>query len=109
MDANRLTWRGRNARRLGIRGPDGGLAAISMLFSDGRTAQVEDVYAIPEVRGRGYGRALVTRAIELANQGGHELTFIVADDNGWPKQLYRKLGFEPAGRSWVFHRNLSAN
>jgi GNAT superfamily N-acetyltransferase len=108
MDVNRLTWRARNARRLGIRGADGGLAAITMLFSGGRTAQVEDVYVIPEARGRGYGRALVTRATELAREGGYELTFILADDNGWPKQLYRKLGFEPAGRSWVFHRNLSA-
>ena len=109
MDANRLTWRARDARRLGIRDADGRLAAITMLYSDGRTAQVEDVYAIPEARGQGYGRALVTRAVELAREGGHELTFIVADDNGWPKQLYRKLGFEPVGRSWVVHRDLSAN
>lgn len=109
MDVNRLTWQARHARRLGIRSPDGRLAAITMLYSDGRTAQVEDVYAIPEARGQGYGRVLVTRAIELAREGGHDLTFIVADDGGWPKQLYRKLGFEPVARSWVFHRNLSAS
>jgi GNAT superfamily N-acetyltransferase len=105
MDANRLTWRAREARRLGIRGADGGLAAITMLFSDGRTAQVEDVYAIPEARGQGYGRALVTWAAELAREAGHELTFIVADDNGWPKLLYERLGFRPAGHLWQFHRD----
>jgi ribosomal protein S18 acetylase RimI-like enzyme len=103
-EANRLSWRARNAMRLGIREDDGRLAGITMLYSDGRVAQVEDVYVIPEARGRGYGRMLVTRAVELARQGGHELTFIVADDNDWPKQIYRKLGFEPVGRSWLAHR-----
>jgi ribosomal protein S18 acetylase RimI-like enzyme len=104
LEANRLTWRVRGARRLGIRGSDGRLAGITMLFSDGRIGQVEDVYVIPEARGRSYGRMLVTRAIDLAREGGHELAFIVADDNDWPKQLYRKLGFQPIGRSWLFHR-----
>lgn len=104
-EGNRLTWRARNAQRLGIRDPAGRLVAITILYSDGRVAQVEDVYAIPEARGRGYGRALVTQAIELAREGGHELTFIVADDNDWPKQLYGKLGFEPVGRTWLVHRD----
>lgn len=107
VEANRLTWRARAARRLGVRGPDGKLAAITMLFSDGRIAQVESVYVIPEARGQGYGRMLVTRGVELAREGGHELTFIVADDKDWPKRLYRKLGFEPVGRSWLFHRDLT--
>lgn len=101
---NRLTWQARNARRLGVRDDDGRLVAMTLLYSDGRVAQVEDVYAVPEVRGRGYGRMLVTRAAELAVKGGHDLTFIVADDNDWPKQLYRKLGFEPVGRTWLCHR-----
>jgi GNAT superfamily N-acetyltransferase len=105
VEANRLTWRTRGARRLGVRGSDGKLAAITMLFSDGQIAQLEDVYAIPAARGQGYGRLLVSRGIELAREGGHELTFIVADDNDWPKQLYRKLGFEPVGRTWLFHRD----
>lgn len=103
-EGNGLTWRARNARRLGARDENGRLIAMTMLYSDGAVAQVEDVYVVPEARGRGYGRMLVTRAIDLARQGGHELTFIVADDADWPKQLYRKLGFDPVGRSWVLHR-----
>ncbi len=100
-----LEWRVRNARRLGIRGRDGSLAAITLLYSDRATAQVEDVYTVPEERGRGHARALITRALRFAADGGHELTFIVADDRGWPKQLYARLGFEPVGRTWAFHRD----
>jgi ribosomal protein S18 acetylase RimI-like enzyme len=107
-NGNRLSWRARHARRLGIRDQDERLVAMTLLYSDGRVAQVEDVYVIPEARGRGYGRVLVTRAVDLARRGGHELTFIVADDNDWPKQLYHKLGFEPVGRTWLFHRKRPA-
>ena len=103
----RLEWRARNARLLGIRGRSGRLAAITMLYSDGLVAQVEDVYTVPEERGRGFARALVTRALQLAAEDRHELTFIVADDRDWPQRLYSRLGFEAVGRLWGFHRGQS--
>ena len=104
VESNRVTWGVRNATRLGVRGAAGELVAITMLYSDGVVAQVEDVYTVPEARGRGHARRLVSAAAELARARGHELTFIVADDNDWPKQLYAKLGFEPVARTWLFHR-----
>jgi GNAT superfamily N-acetyltransferase len=97
-------FRARNARLLGVRGRSGELAAVTQLYSDGAVAQVENVYTAPEERGRGFARALVSRALELAAEGDHELTFIVADDYDWPKLLYARLGFEPVGRTWGFHR-----
>lgn len=100
-------WRARNARLLGIRGRSGALAAIAALYSDGVIAEVQDVYTVPEERRRGLARLLVSRAVELAAENGSELTFIVADDRDWPKQLYSRLGFEPVGRHWGIHRNQS--
>lgn len=108
VDFTRRVWRARRARCLGILGAGGELLAMTSVFSDGSMAQVEDVYTVPEARKRGYARALVTRAVLLAREGGHELTFITADDNDWPKQLYRRIGFEPAGRTWLFHRDVGA-
>lgn len=105
VECDRRTLRARRAVRLGVREPDGTLVGITVVFSDGDVAQVEDVYVAPEARGRGYGRALVTRAIEVACQAGHRLVFIVADDNGWPKRLYARLGFAPVGRTWLLHRS----
>jgi len=90
-------------RLLGVRSSDGQLVAISKLRGDGVVAQVEDVYTTPEARGRGFGRAVVTRAVELARDAGHDLIFINADDNDWPKQLYGRIGFRPLGRLWQFH------
>jgi GNAT superfamily N-acetyltransferase len=90
-------------RLLGVRSSDGQLVAISKLRGAGRTAQVEDVYTTPEARGRGFARAAVTRALELARETGHDLIFINADDNDWPKELYARIGFRPLGRLWQFH------
>jgi GNAT superfamily N-acetyltransferase len=106
VEFSRLEWRARRGVRLGVAGEDGSLSAIAVLFSDGTVAQVEDVYTVPEARGRGYARAAVTRAALLASAAGHELTFIVADDNDWPKQLYARVGFEPVGSVWQFHRDV---
>ncbi len=104
LETIRRMWHARNARRLGVLGRDGSLAGITMLFSDGVVAQVEDVFVVPEERGRGFGRALVTHAALAAVDAGHEFVFILADDNGWPKHLYADVGFEPVERSWEFQR-----
>lgn len=94
-----------NDRSLGIRSSDGQLVATARLRSDGRTAEVEDVYTVPEARGRGFARALVGRAVELARDSGHEVVFIVAAETDWPKLLYGRLGFRGAGHLWEFHRD----
>jgi GNAT superfamily N-acetyltransferase len=88
---------------LGMAGPADAPLAVTKLRVDGTTAWVEDVYTAPEARGRGYARALVTHAVALAASGGSELTFIIADDDDWPKSLYLRIGFSPVGRNRAFH------
>jgi GNAT superfamily N-acetyltransferase len=83
---------------------DGVDAAVTTLYSDGVTAQVEDVATLRGHRRRGLARATVSAAIDAAVDMGHELVFIVADDDDWPKQLYGRLGFDPVGRTWAFTR-----
>jgi len=92
-------------RLLGTRSGDRELVAMTKLRSDGRTAQIEDVYTAPEARGRGFASALISRAIELARGAGHDLVFIVADDDDWPKLLYGRLGFRSVGHLWQLHRD----
>ena len=105
---NRREGRALGERRFGFVGDDGAPLAITKLRVDGTTGWVEDVYTSPEARGRGYARTLVTNAATLAKSEGAELTFIVADDDDWPKDLYARIGFRPVGRTKTFHKDLSA-
>jgi RimJ/RimL family protein N-acetyltransferase/predicted GNAT family acetyltransferase len=72
---------------------DGQIAAYCELRSDGRTAQIEDVATLPAFRGRGLGRAVVQFALEDA-QRTHDLVFLEALEDDWPRELYAKLGFD---------------
>lgn len=74
------------------------------LGADG-TAQVEDVICLAEHRGHGYGRAVVASATRAALDEGADVVGIVADDDDWPKTLYRRVGFVPIGRKRVFARH----
>jgi predicted GNAT family acetyltransferase len=78
---------------------DGGrIAAYCELYSLAGVGQVENVVTLPEFRGRGFARALVRRATAESVAAGNDMTFLVADADDWPYQLYEKLGFEIADR-----------
>ena len=76
---------------------DDGVVSYSDLYQDGAEAQVEDVGTVPEHRSRGYASAVVLVAIAAARADGAEFVFLVADANDWPKELYRRLGFDELG------------
>lgn len=83
---------------------EGKVVSMCDLYSDGRTAQIEDVTTLEDYRRRGFARTTVARALHEARSEGHDLVFLVADDDDWPKELYRRLGFDVVGRSYGFIR-----
>ncbi|HEY2940305.1 MAG TPA: GNAT family N-acetyltransferase [Gaiellaceae bacterium] len=76
---------------------DGEVVSYTDLYLRGSDAQVEDVGTLPEHRGRGYASAVVLAAVEEARRAGAELIFLFADAEDWPKELYRRLGFDELG------------
>jgi len=76
---------------------DGDVVSYTDLYQDGVDAQVEDVGTLPEHRGRGYATAVVLAAIAAARADGADFVFLVADLEDWPKEMYRKLGFDELG------------
>jgi ribosomal protein S18 acetylase RimI-like enzyme len=97
MDAKHRIGRAVRARFFAVR-VDGEVVSYADLYSDGRTAQVEDVATLDEHRNRGYASAVVLRAVEEARSKGCDLVFLVADAEDWPGALYRRLGFDEIGR-----------
>lgn len=103
IDRTRVTMGAVDTRFL-VSEVDGNVASYCHLYSDGSTAQIEDVNTLDEYRGRGLAQATVWAAAELARSEDHEFIWLVADEDDWPQHLYRKLGFRELGRTIWFVR-----
>jgi GNAT superfamily N-acetyltransferase len=71
--------------------------AFAQLERAGSGAEITQVYVRADRRGEGRGTAM-TRAAVLAASDAEDV-WIVADDEDRPKQLYGRLGFDPAWTS----------
>jgi ribosomal protein S18 acetylase RimI-like enzyme len=85
-----------NLRHFGARA-DGRIVSYCDLYSDGVVAQIEEVSTLEAYRNRGFARAVVEAAAATALVEDHEMVFLVADEDDWPKSLYARLGFDSVG------------
>lgn len=64
---------------------------------------LEDLFVRPNMRGKGYGRALLERLAQIAQERGcGRMEWAVLDWNDPAIQFYRKLGAEPMNEWTVF-------
>jgi RimJ/RimL family protein N-acetyltransferase/ribosomal protein S18 acetylase RimI-like enzyme len=75
------------------------IASWCQVRSRGGIAQIEDVNTIRQLRRRGHGRAVVQHAVDEA-RATHELVYLEALEEDWPRELYAKLGFETIDRCY---------
>ncbi len=69
-----------------------------------RALEIHEIVVAPDFRGRGIGRALMERALELGRRRGRrEAALWVGEGNRTARDWYRKLGFEEVGRfgKWI--------
>jgi ribosomal protein S18 acetylase RimI-like enzyme len=91
-------------RAFAVMADEGRAASWCTLYMEDGVGQIDDVVTLSRHRRQGYGRAVVQAALAASVEAGNELTFLVADDDDWPKQLYAELDFEPVGRRLEFTR-----
>jgi GNAT superfamily N-acetyltransferase len=84
---------------------DGEPVSFADLYLEGAVAQVEAVATVEPHRNRGYASAVVMRAVDEAARAGSDLVFLVALADDWPRELYRRLGFDEIGRFAKFLRS----
>ena len=77
-------------------GPDG-LALLRFrpsLWSEGLECYLAELYVVPELRGRGLGRALLGAAITLARErGADHMDLGTSEDDVAARALYERMGF----------------
>lgn len=92
-------------------GPDG-LALLRFrpaLWSEGLEAYLQELYVVPRLRGRGIGRALLQRAIDLARERGADgIDLNTGETDTAARGLYESMGFTnreggPDGPSMLFY------
>lgn len=83
---------------------DGEPASWAEMYVEGGIAQVEAVATAERFRNRGLASAVVLRAVDEARGAGADLVFLCCDAEDWPKDLYRRLGFDEIGRYVKFTR-----
>jgi ribosomal protein S18 acetylase RimI-like enzyme len=101
LDAKLLVAERATTRFFGVR-VDGEIVSWADLYVAQGVGQVEDVATREQHRGKGYATAVVLRAADEARADGADLVFLVADDDDWPKELYKRLGFDALGRLTKF-------
>jgi ribosomal protein S18 acetylase RimI-like enzyme len=78
-----------------------GLAVLrfrSLLWADALDCYLEELYVVPELRGRGLGRALMEAAIEVARDAGaSRMDLGTSETDVAARALYERLGFSHRG------------
>jgi ribosomal protein S18 acetylase RimI-like enzyme len=86
----------------------GSLTLVVFRIPSGTRARIEDLVVQETARGRGVGRALVQKAIEMAKALGAEAVDLTTHPSREAaNQLYKKLGFEIQGTN-VYRRYMSS-
>lgn len=80
-----------------------GLAAISYAWTlehGGKSAWLDELYVLPEYRGRGVGSELVEHVIEEVGREGCRAIDLEVEEEHWrAERLYERKGFERLKRS----------
>jgi ribosomal protein S18 acetylase RimI-like enzyme len=64
------------------------------VWSQGLEAYLAELYVVPDRRGRGYGRALITEAMRIARERGADYALVVtSEDDEQAQRLYEAAGF----------------
>jgi ribosomal protein S18 acetylase RimI-like enzyme len=87
---------GATGERLLGRFADGAVVSYCRVRSQGDVAQIEEIATLPQAREQGHATALVSTALGLV-AAEHALVFLVAANERWIVDWYRRLGLGPVG------------
>ncbi len=64
------------------------------LWSEGQEAYLAELYVVPDRRGHGFGRELITEAMEAARDRGADYAFLItSEEDQLAQRLYEAAGF----------------
>ncbi|QHC02028.1 GNAT family N-acetyltransferase [Epidermidibacterium keratini] len=76
----------------------GAIGRFRMPYPNHGWARLQEVDVFPHWRGHGYGNAMIIAMLRLLEAEGVERVIVGADEDDWPLQWYRRLGFRDVAR-----------
>ena len=91
--------RGSEVSQLFLASLDGAAVGMAGLYEEEGVTQLISVWVVPDQRGKGVARALVTAVMSFAAASGRgRMTLWVTEGNSAARRLYERLGFRATGR-----------
>ena len=67
---------------------------MASLWSQGQEAYLAELYVVPDHRGEGYGRELITQAMDASRAQGADYAFLItSEEDQLAQRLYEAAGF----------------
>jgi len=64
------------------------------IWSQGHEAYLAELYVVPDRRGQGYGRELITEVVRVARERGADYALVVtSEEDRLAQRLYEAAGF----------------
>jgi GNAT superfamily N-acetyltransferase len=84
---------------------DGEPATTTRLLTHGGYGLIDAVGTLEAARKRGLARATVHAAVRTSLERGNEVTFLLAEEDDWPRHFYERFGFASVGAFRTFRRS----
>lgn len=83
---------------------DGAPATVTRLLMHQGYGFIDAVGTLLSARKRGLAQATVEAAMGASLERGNEVTFLIAEEDDWPRHWYERIGFAPIGKFLTFRR-----
>ena len=80
------------------------VAAYAVARVHGEVAKLVELDSFARSHGHGLGRAIVWGAVTMLRASGVRVTVVEAEENGWAKSTFHRLGFDDIGHTHRFVR-----
>lgn len=64
------------------------------MYTNGGIAKIEDFDILEEYQRQGYGTMFIKKLLEICDESGVEIAYVVTDKKDTPREMYYKCGFQ---------------
>ena len=80
--------------------------AVATLANGGGLGYISNVGSLKKVRGEGFGKLVTLFCVEASKKKGNETHFLATEENTYPNEFYKQIGFETRFTAVAYAKNI---